>query len=207
MSASFLVHVIALSNPLGALPVFVAQTSSFSASERRMAALLSGICISIITATFITFGKTLLDGFGITINDFRLAGALVLLLMGLKMMHGENSPVHHDGSETTQARPTKAQLLQTVMMPLAIPLIAGPGVLCAVVSASNSARYSYEELMWVSISLGVIITILFYFSEFILRFVGEKTLSLVARIMGLIILSIAMEMLVEGLKIAFPALS
>mgnify|MGYP000312224535 CR=1 FL=1 len=193
-----LIHLLALSNPFGALPVFISQTSAFSSQKRRLAGLLTGVSVAVITLFFAAFGQNVLAGLGVKLNDFRLAGGLVLTLMGIHMLQGENSSLHHDSSAETS---TSSDLASVIVTPLSIPLIAGPGVLCTVVSAD---KFDLLSKLGACLGLGFTVAVLFYFSEHIVKLLSKSVLRVVARLMGLVIVTIAMDMVVLGLGTAFP---
>ena len=190
------IHLFALSNPIGALPVFLSVTSDMSPTTKKQAAILTGLSVALFTLLFLWLGQSMLMFFGITVSDFKVAGGIVLVLMGLHMLQGENSPVHHDAHASD-----KASSLSVAFVPLCMPMIAGPGVLSTVISAAGSASpYVFSA---VCVGLGTLVAVLFTLSEWFEAYLSPLLLSVLSRVLGLVIMSIAVSMLISGLKSSF----
>ena len=201
---SFVATLFSMMNPIGNLGIFAGLTSGRPAGQVR------GVAWSCAIATIITLlvvawsGSLLLDLFGITVDTLRAAGGLIILLIGLQML--SNSNVHlHTGAERDDAR-TRVSI---GVVPLAIPIVAGPGTMATVLVAAqqNPALLGKGEISAVIVALAALTGLLFSFSATITKFLGQCGLGVVTRVMGMILAAMAMAMLGAGLKGMFPGLA
>lgn len=200
--ADLLQHVVALlaiSNPLGAaLPVFLGITAQLSAAERTSAARRAALTVTTILAVVAVAGRLILSAFGISMPALQAAGGLVILLMGLEMLHGTPSRVQHDQVEQS----TEDRLL----VPLAMPLLAGPGAITTVLTLSSGAetwRDTAELLVAVAI-VGIVIGIVLASAARIGRLMGPRGQRILVRFMGLILAAVGAEILLEGVFTFLP---
>jgi hypothetical protein len=129
-----IVALIAITNPLGALPVFLAITERLAPAQRSRAGLGAAFAVTIILAVAALAGKPVLAAFGISMPALQAAGGLVVLLMGLEMLRGAPTRVQHDQEPQSAA--------DQVLVPLAMPLLAGPGAIATVITlASRTAAW------------------------------------------------------------------
>lgn len=194
----FFIHILALSNPLGALPVFVSVTEGMPSKLKKKIAILTGFTVSVFPVVFLFFGPVVLDFFGITVADFKIAGGLVLVFMGLKMLQGENSSVHHE-----KIAKDASQSLALAFVPLCMPLLAGPGVLSAVIAKADQSLDTQLLLSLSCLCLDILVGLLFAMSDKLLNYLKPMVLSVISRVMGLIIMCIAVSMIVSGVKAIF----
>ena len=203
-TVKFLVAMIIMMNPLGSLSIFLQLTNKFSLSQQRKTAIKCGLSITIIMVATIWIGSQLLDLLGITIASFRFAGGIILLLTGLSMLQSKESPISHTPEDDIAAEERSS----IAIVPLALPIIIGPGSISALVIASND----YSNLMlkgWLSILcllLAVTMFVILYYGAIIGRFVGESVMKVITRIMGMVIMAIAVGMLAKGLVGLIPAM-
>lgn len=203
-SIKFIVAMIIMMNPLGSLSIFLDLTKRASKALRRQLALQTGFTIIIIMILTLWTGESLLNLLGITISSFRFAGGIILLLMGLSMLQSRESPVSYTSEDDEAAKERQS----VAIVPMAIPVIIGPGSISTLIIAAGD----YPQLVskaWMSalclilaLSMGAIL----YFSSTIAEFVGTSIIKVVTRIMGMIIMAIAVGMLAEGLIGLLPAL-
>jgi multiple antibiotic resistance protein len=141
---------------------------------------------------------------GITIASFRFAGGIILLLVGLSMLQSQESPVNHTPEDDVAAEHRHS----IAVVPMALPIIIGPGAISTLVLASNDYPvFTYK--LWLSILclvLAVGMSFVLYYGPAIGRFVGESVIKVITRIMGMIIMAIAVGMLANGLVGLIPAL-
>lgn len=200
----FLVAMTVMMNPLGSLSIFLQLTHRASVSYQRKTALRCGLAVMIIMIASIWIGSQVLDLLGITIDSFRVAGGLILLLVGLSMLQSQESPVNHTHEDDVAAEHKES----VAVVPMALPIIIGPGAISTLVLASND----YPTLSHkVSLSLFCLIlafgmALILYFGSSIAKFVGESLMKVITRIMGMIVMAIAVGMLANGLLGLFPAL-
>jgi multiple antibiotic resistance protein len=203
-TVKFLVAMIIMMNPLGSLSIFLQLTKQFSLVQQRKTAIKCGLSITIIMVASIWIGSQLLDLLGITIASFRFAGGIILLLTGLSMLQSKESPISHTPEDDIAAEERSS----IAIVPLALPIIIGPGSISALVIASND----YSSFMlkgWLSLLCVVLAASMFvilYYGAIIGRFVGESVMKVITRIMGMIIMAIAAGMLANGLIGLIPIL-
>lgn len=200
----FLVAMIIMMNPLGSLSIFLQLTQKFARVEQRKIALHACIAMILIMLITVWSGKDLLNFFGITISSFRFAGGIILLLMGLSMLQSKESAVSNTVEDNEAARGSHS----IAIVPVALPLIIGPGAISTlVISVGDYPQFSSK--LWLSLlcaSLGIGMGIILYFANPIAKFVGTSVIKVVTRIMGMIIMAIAVGMLADGLTGLLPAL-
>ncbi len=203
-SIKFIVAMIIMMNPLGSLSIFLDLTKRASKALRRQLALQTGFTIILIMVLTLWTGESLLNLLGITIPSFRFAGGIILLLMGLSMLQSRESPVSYTSEDDEAAKERQS----VAIVPMAIPVIIGPGSISTLIIAAGD----YPQLVskaWMS-GLCVVLALgmgtILYFSSTIAEFVGTSIIKVVTRIMGMIIMAIAVGMLAEGLIGLLPAL-
>jgi len=203
-TVKFLVAMIIMMNPLGSLSIFLQLTNRYSPSHQRQTAIQCGLSITIIMVITIWLGSQLLDLLGITIASFRFAGGIILLLTGLSMLQSKESPMSHTPQDDAAAK----ERTSIAIVPLALPIIIGPGSISTlIIQTSDYPNMIYKA--WLSllcIVLAIGMFYLLYFGSMIGKFVGESVIKLITRIMGMIIMAIAVGMLSNGLVGLIPAL-
>jgi multiple antibiotic resistance protein len=201
----FIVAMIIMLNPLGSLSIFLDLTRKTSLLAQRKVALTAGFAITIIMLLTIWSGQALLSLLGITIASFRFAGGIILLLMGLSMLQSKESPVSYTSEDDEAAKERES----IAIVPLALPIIVGPGAISTLIIASTDYPLLINKIM-MSILCGILALSMFmilYFGNTIARFVGVSIIKVVTRIMGMIIMAIASGMLADGLIGLLPSLN
>jgi len=200
-----LIGLLAIVNPLGSVPIFVALTSELNSTERRRVIRVALLAVAIILLVALYFGQALLDFFGITISSFRVGGGILILLMAIAMLQARTSPASH----TEEELQTGDGAASVAVVPLAIPLLAGPGAISTVIVY---AHRGHGTLHYALASLDILVVVLilglvFALVPWITRSVSQTGINIFTRIMGLILAAIAVEFIANGLKGLFPALS
>jgi multiple antibiotic resistance protein len=200
----FLVAMIIMLNPLGSMSIFLQLTQKYSFREQKNVAYTSTIAIIIIMLITVWTGEKLLNVLGITIAQFRFAGGIILLLMGLSMLQSKESAVSHT-SEDDEAAKNRESI---AVVPLALPVVVGPGAISTVIISASDYPRLIDKFLLTSICLilGIGIGLIFYYSGLIAKLVGISVIKVVTRIMGMIIMAIAVGMLAEGLIGLLPIL-
>lgn len=202
-SIKFIVAMTIMMNPLGSLSIFLDLTKRASKALRRQLALQTGVTIIIIMVLTIWSGKELLNLLGITIPSFRFAGGIILLLMGLSMLQSRESAVSYTIEDDEAAKERQS----VAVVPMALPVIIGPGSISTLIIAAGD----YPQILnkaWMSglcLVLAIGMGAMLYYASTIAEFVGTSIIKVVTRIMGMIIMAIAVGMLAEGLTGLFPA--
>lgn len=202
---SFLVALFAVANPFGNLAIFIGLTSDRSTREKKQIAIVSTIAIAIIMLITVWIGDDILRFFGISVPAFQLAGGLIIILLGLTMLHSKTSKMVHTSDEHEAA----LQKDSVAVVPLAIPISAGPGTMTTIILYVHRYPDFMEHVMFslVALFITLIIGLFFYFSTPIGRVLGVSGTKIATRIMGLILVAIAMGMVSEGMLQLFPGLN
>lgn len=200
----FLIAMVIMMNPLGSLSIYLQLTHRSSVKYQRQTSIKCGLAITIIMIMSILIGKQLLDLMGITIPSFRFAGGIILLLVGLSMLQSKDSSVSHTPEDDVAAEERES----IAIVPMALPIIMGPGSISTLVLASTDyGAYSKIILCILCLGLSVGMTLILYYGSIIAKFVGESIIKVITRIMGMIIMAIAVSMLANGLLGLIPALN
>lgn len=203
--SGFLVSMLAITNPAGSLAVFLGMTADKTEAERKKIAMVTTLAIFVILALITWTGIPILNIFGISLPAFEVTGGLVILLRGLAMLHAKETPT----SQTAEDLEGKVQRDSIAVVPLAIPIIAGPGAMTNTIIFSQNFPGTINKLI---ICFGVLIIALImgavlFFASRIGKFIGETGINITTRIMGLMLAAIAMSMMMAGLTEMFPGWS
>ncbi len=185
-----------LINPLGTMPIFLTMTAELSQENRTKAAKKASI-VSLITIIIFAFlGQVLFNFFGISVDSFRIVGGVIFFLMGMDMLQARLGKVKVKDTEI------KTYVNDISITPLAIPMICGPGALTNAIIMMEDAT-SLEKKVVLIISVAVVMTLTFlilYSSSRIIKFLGQTGINVMMRLMGLIVMVIAVEFFFAGLK-------
>lgn len=195
--------LFAIMNPLSSLPLFLALTADLSQQERRSAmfSMLATIVIGSIVCAIA--GQALLSMFGIDVQNFRLAGGLIVLLIALNMLNGGDHSSHHGTDKEQGSYQAGAS---AGVYPLGIPLTFGPGTIATLVIFAH-ATDTRAGILGYYAGLGgylVFFGVLLFLAPRISPWLSPMALSISKRIMGMILAAIAMEMMTAGLGQIFP---
>jgi multiple antibiotic resistance protein len=199
-----LIAVVVIVNPIGAVPVFVGIAGSQSSVERRRTALTSALAVGVVLSAASLLGDSLLSFFGISISSFRVGGGILLLLLAVSMFHAQQSPSKQIPEEATEAEKKP----DIAVVPLAIPLLSGPGAISTVIIYSHQVQGLIHRGMILLICAGVAIIVWVTLRAAIPigAALGKTGINIVTRLMGLILAAIAVELVVSGLAKLLPGL-
>jgi len=185
-----------LINPLSTLPVFMTMTAGLSEKERTQTARKASIVALITIIIFAFSGQLLFKFFGISVNSFRVVGGVIFFIMGMDMLHARLGQVKIKDSEV------KTYVNDISVTPLAIPMICGPGAITnSIVMMEDASTLTRKIVLFGVILLVMFITYLvFYSSSRILKILGQTGINVMMRLMGLIVMVIAVEFFFSGLK-------
>jgi len=201
---TYLAALFSMTNPIGNVGIFAGMTADRSAAQAKKVAWT---CAAAVAATLIVVtwsGGVLLKFFGIDIHELRAAGGVIVLLIGLSMLR---SDTRHQQTPA-EAKDDKDRD-QIAVVPMAIPIVAGPGAMATAILAAehNASVASKIELSIAILALSGLIGLLFSFSRPIATKLGTSGMGVVTRVMGLVLAAIAMGMLADGLKGMLPGLA
>jgi multiple antibiotic resistance protein len=201
--ARFALTLAAILNPFAAIPFFLVVTSSPGIPRERTAAT-AALTVAAILMLSALAGDSILTLAGTSLGAFRVAGGVVLLLMGLSMLGAQPGAVRQTREEASVA----AQQESVAVVPLGIPLLAGPGSISAViVQMQRGAGMGHRIAVLIcvaAVSFGCWLAL--RFAEPIGRRLGPLGLNVVSRLLGLLLAAVAVEMMADGAKQLFPAL-
>lgn len=192
------VFLIAVIDPVGSIPVFIAVTRGYEEREKWSVAVRATVVAAAILMFFIFVGEFLLDAINVPLSAFQIAGGIVLFLFALTMIFGESKP----DEEIKMMSSGK----DTAIFPMAVPSIASPGAMMAVVILTENKRYTLMDQMVTTTVMLVVLLITFgllVLARFVHRWIGDSGASIVSRVMGLILASVAVDAVLEGTKLYF----
>ncbi len=199
-----LVGVFAIMNPLGAIPLFLSLTGGRSPREMRHIAAKAASAVAIILVLSIWLGEGLLRFFGIGVPAFRVAGGFLVLLIAIAMFHAKTTPARHTQEEQTEAEAKE----DIAVVPLAMPLLAGPGAISLVIVDAQKATSLGNELLFSVGIIGVALLVwaILWLAEPIGTRLGTTGLNIATRVMGLILAAMAVQFMATGLVALMPGL-
>ncbi len=200
-----LVALIVLMNPLGAIPLFLNLTADNSAEERQGIAKVAALAVAIGILIFALFGNGLLKLLNISIGSFQIGGGILVLLIAISMMNPKSS----NTTEATKEEHKEAKDKENIsVVPMAIPLLFGPGAISTVIIYSSTANGFWEVLQLCL--AGFIAAFVCYLAMVsatpLRRLLGKTGINIIGRVMGLILAAVSIEIIVNGLKNVFPQL-
>lgn len=195
---SIFIVLWAVIDPIGTIPVFIAITKNYKAEEKISIAKVASVAAFLILAFFLFIGEYLLKKVGVPLAAFQTSGGIILFLFALNMIFGNSKPEEEikmikSGNETA-------------IFPLAIPSIAGPGAILAVVLLSDSQKNSLiSEIITISMIILILFInyILMRLSNKIHSRIGDSGAIVVSKVMGLILASMAANNVLMGIKVFF----
>jgi multiple antibiotic resistance protein len=186
-------------DPIGSIPVFIAVTAGLSAAAQRKVAIKAIAVSAAILLFFLVGGQVLLEALDIHLAAFQIAGGIVLFLFALTMIFGESKV----DEEKRQINPNAGDL---AIFPLAVPSVASPGAMLAVVMLTDNHRYSVTEQMVTAATMLTVLALtllLFFIAAPIQRVIGSSGASIVSRVMGLILASVAVDNVLQAVTAYF----
>ena len=204
---TFIGGLIAILNPIGNTAIYIGMTSQLQRHEQHKCAIHCSISVCIILLLSTWLGKYILSAFGISIEAFGTAGGLIVLLIAINMLRGQpHRPGYHTHVEENTSKlkiPTqkKASIKHQIsVVPLAIPIIAGPGAITKVIYRSSTVHTQGQIIIsLIVIAASALIGLILYFAPVISKILGEYGMKIVTRIMGLMLAAIAINMLGDNL--------
>jgi multiple antibiotic resistance protein len=198
--------ILIIVNPLGATLTYVTLTSGMDPHSRRVVAKEACRYALLTLIVFALVGGFILQLFGITIDAFRIGGGILLFLIGMEMVYARTSRTKLTATEKYESMEAE----DISVTPLAIPMIAGPGAITTTIVLTSEATGSltYMAMILVSILVAILLTYLMMVrSESIVSRIGQKEFRVINRLMGMLLIAIAVQFVISGLISAFPALS
>ena len=196
------IFFFAVIDPIGSIPVFIAATTGFNEREKRKIAFKAVLVSALILLFFILVGEIILDAINIPLSAFQIAGGIVLFLFALSMIFGDSKP-------ETEIKTIKSTT-ETAIFPMAMPSIASPGAMLALLLLTKNSEISIWEKFQSSLLLiGVLIIVLILLlllAGKVHKIIGDAGASIISRVMGLILSAVAVANIIDGIKESFNLL-
>lgn len=198
----FFTALLVILDPFIAVPYLLALTEGYSDSERNRVARTAAIAVMTVLMLMALLGESLLHFFGTSLGSFRVGGGIVLFLMALAMLQAQSDPVRTSPNEERSA----ASRASIAIVPLAIPLLAGPGAMSTVIIAMHRSATPYHQalILFVIALISLLLWLVLRLARPIGALLGEIGLNVINRLFGLILAAIAVEVVANGLKELFP---
>jgi multiple antibiotic resistance protein len=199
-----LVSLFIIIDPAGNIFPYLALSAGFAPSAARSLAWRSCLYAFLILALFIGVGRVILHSFGISLPALQIAGGLILFRIALDMLEGRGHFNRIDTSSSLDA----SHYQDVALVPLAVPLLSGPGAISTVlVLTSRSQNYLEDGLILLALVVIFLLTSIgFRFAQFLVNHLKESRIRLLTRLMGLIMAALAVQFVIDGLIAAFPSL-
>ncbi|WP_077284664.1 MarC family protein [Cognaticolwellia aestuarii] len=184
----------AVIDPIGTVPVFIAVTDQYDQKTKRRIALLSTIISMCVLLFFVVVGEFVLKALSIPLPAFQISGGIILFLFALNMIFGDSKPEE-------EIRLLDQSHKDTAVFPLAVPSIASPGAMLAAVLLTKNSVYSvWEQIQTATVMLSVLVItyLLMLLAGAINKIIGSSGASVISRVMGLILASVATTNILLG---------
>ena len=192
---SIFIFFFAVVDPIGTIPIFIAATAGHDSPSKRMIAVKSVLAATGVLIFFIVAGELILNAMNIPLSAFQTAGGIILFLFALTMIFGDGKPA--DEIKLVD------NVNETAIFPLAIPSIASPGAMLAAVLLTENAQFNIVQQIQITSVLLLVLLITFLLmllASKIHRFIGNSGASVISRVMGLILASLATANTLAGIK-------
>jgi len=202
-----LIALLAIVNPIGAIPFFIAFTQSFSAAQRQRTIKVASFSAFVVIAVSAIAGLKIIEFFGISIASFQVGGGTLLLISSLQMLNAQ--PAEAKPSDVDEGNLKVDAGASIAVVPLTVPLLTGPATISTIVIYAEKTRHAWElaVLVGYGVVIGLVTYASFAASGRIARVLGRTGINVMTRLMGLILAAMAVELLADGLTKLFPVLA
>ena len=201
----YLIGIFAILNPLGVIPIYLSMMTDRRPEMMDRTAFKASVAVAVILTLAVWTGDSLLSFFGIGIPAFRIAGGLLVLLIAIAMFGAKTSPARHTEAEQAEGEAKD----DIAVVPLAIPLLAGPGAISLAIVDAHQANGLPDKIVFSIGIIGVamIVWLVLRLAEPIGKRLGTGGLNIATRVMGLILASMAVQFMADGMLELFPGLT
>lgn len=199
------IGLVVIVNPLLAVSAFTTLSGHENLARRRVTARMAALTVAVVLSISALAGELVLGFFGIGLPEFQVGGGILILLMALSMLNARAGPTRHTEEEASEAHERD----QVGVVPLGIPLLAGPGAI------STAIIYAHKSRGWLDIVVllgeiwlvATLVWLALRLSDGMMRRLGVTGLNIATRIMGLLLAAIAVSIITQGLKVLLPGLA
>ncbi len=193
----------AIMNPIANTAVFVSLAEEYTDREQRKIAKKSTMMAFGIIFIFAVLGKLIFEMFGLSLPALRIAGGILVFLIGYQLLHGKQSHMHHPrkntGNENDEEK--EEEISNIAISPLAVPILAGPGTIATAMNYSAAGGYTNILITIVAFAVICLITYLFFiFGQRFVAMLGKRNIRVISRLMGLILAVIGTQMVLQGIR-------
>ena len=198
------IALFAIVNPIGSVPIFISATDGWEQKQKMRTANVVAFTVFLVLAASALFGEGILDFFSISIPSFQVGGGILILLIAINMLHAKQS----HSKQTPEEAKTMEERDVIAIVPLSIPLLAGPGAISSmIIAAQDSATLGGQLSLLLPISVvAMLIWLTLQLSGYIAGKLGTIGINIVTRLMGLILAAMAVEFIAHGMSGLFPVL-
>jgi len=201
-----LIALLAIVNPIGVVPFFIAFTQNLSREQRRKTISVSSFSAFTVIAVSAIAGLKIIEFFGISIASFQVGGGTLLLISALQMLNAQ--PAEAKATDVVDGNQKADAGASIAIVPLTIPLLTGPATISTMVIYAEKTRHLWEHAVLVGygVVIGLVTYATFSASGRIAKVLGRTGINVMTRLMGLILAAMAVELLADGLGKLFPVL-
>ena len=191
------IALFTITNPIGTLPIFLSLTKDQTATQQRRTAVLVGLAVAAVLVVSLLAGNYILLWFGIDITAFKIAGNALVATIGWGMLTAK-------AASAITTRPGESP----VVVPLAIPVLAGPGAIALAITFAHSYTNVLDFVVGtlICVIVGASVAAVFFVGPWVAQLLGQTGMSILTRIFGLLLLAIAVQSIMLALGEAFPGL-
>lgn len=202
-----LIALLAIVNPIGAIPFYIHFTEGFSAEQRRRTVRVAAFSAFLVIAISALAGLKIIEFFGISLASFQVGGGTLLLISALQMLNARPAETRDEDVSEGDDKVDAGDSIAVV--PLTIPLLTGPATISTMVIYADKTRHWWElaYLVGYGVVIGVSVWLAFSAAGRIARVLGKTGINVMTRLMGLILAALAVEVMSDGLIKLFPILA
>ncbi len=195
----------AIMNPFVNLPLFLSLTAGYTVMQQRKLAVKIAINCLVMSLVILLAGQKIIAFFGITIDQFRIAGGVVLAHIAWSMLNGSDITAHHGSSPE---KSSMGEISGLAFYPITFPIIVGPGTIATLIiyAGHTNTLVGLFAVSSVVVSIIAMLFVVFFFAASFGKVLSNTMRTITTRLMGMILLAISIEMIVAGLKVVFPVL-
>ena len=202
-----LVALLAIVNPIGAIPFFIHFTQGFNRQQRQRTIRVAAFSAFVVIAVSALAGLKIIEFFGISLASFQVGGGMLLLISSMQMLNAQPAEGRRDDLVEGQDKLDAGASIAIV--PLTIPLLTGPATISTMVIYAEMTRHWWQlgVLVAYGVVIGLAVWVAFSLSGRIARVLGKTGINVMTRLMGLILAALAVEVMSDGLVKLFPILA
>jgi multiple antibiotic resistance protein len=202
-----LIALLAIVNPIGAIPFFIHFTQGLGPEQRRATIRVASITAFAVIALSALAGLKIIEFFGISLASFQVGGGMLLLISAISMLHAQ--PAESRKEDVSEGRDKADAGASVAIVPLTIPLLTGPATISTMVIYAEKTRHWWQlgTLVGYGVVIGCAVWVAFRLADPIARVLGKTGINVMTRLMGLILAALAVEVMSDGLVKLFPVLA